>query len=80
VDYGGLKKRVKGASEGIRRTSPISTEFVELSAGPLLGRAEASGTRVELWEADGAKLVVRLAEGEGLDVGSLAESFWRRRG
>jgi len=80
VDYGTLKRRVMRGTPRREQTGKVSPEFIELAPAPLLGRAKPPGMVVELWDADGAKLVVRLAEGEGLDVRGLAEAFWRRRG
>jgi len=80
IDYGALKKRVAPCRQGGEKAAKISTEFIELAPGPLLGHTGPSGMVVELSEADGSKLVVRLPDGAELDVGSLAEAFWRRRG
>jgi hypothetical protein len=77
LDYGALKKKMAGRRKAVGR-SPAG--FIELDAGPLLGGPEAGGAVVELWGLDGSKLVVRLPERDGLDVLSLAEAFWKRRG
>ncbi len=80
VDYGALKKRVARCPKGAEKSGKSSPEFIELAPGPWLGRADSAGMVVELWDAEGAKLVVRLADRDGLDVRDLAEAFWRRRG
>jgi hypothetical protein len=78
VDYGALKKRCNDP-EACRKTRDMPGKFIELPRTPVFGRAEPDGVVVELSDADGAKLVVRLAGGEGLEVRSLAEAFWSRR-
>jgi len=81
IDYGALRKRVTPRPRGGRNPREVSTEFIELApTPPLLGHSEPAGLVLELWDRDGAKLVVRLPEGDGLDVGRLAEAFWSRRG
>ena len=78
IDYGGLKRRMGGGiGRGRRRGSP---RFVEVDGAPSLGSAFASAsTTVELWSADGSRLVIRLREGAGTDLLSLAASLWQRR-
>jgi len=80
VDYGALKRRVTRRAEGGEKTGKISADFIELAPVRLFSRGEPAGMVVEFWDGEGAKLVVRLPDGEELDVGSLAEAFWRRRG
>lgn len=80
VDYGALKKRVTGGKPRGERRRKRSTGFIELAAAPLLGQANCAGMVVEFWDREGAKVVVRLPAGEGLDVRGLAEAFWGHRG
>ena len=79
IDYGALKRRTTRRPQDGKRAGRTS-EFVELAPAPLIRRAQPFGMEVELWGADGAKLVLRLPAGERLDVETLAEAFWRRRG
>jgi hypothetical protein len=79
VDYGTLKKRAtRRPRDG--ETAEVIPEFVALDPGPLVARTQSAGPVVELWRADGAKLVLRLPADERLDVDRLAEAFWRRHG
>lgn len=78
VDFGTLKKRANALPQA-GQDGEIS-EFVELAPqAPLIGRAHPAGAVVELWGADGARLVLRLPAAEELDVRRLAEAFWSRR-
>jgi hypothetical protein len=78
VDYGALKTRCDLRSAG------ESGVFVEVEASRLLSppaaardpRLEGAGTVVEMYRPDGARLVVRLAAQDGLDVVGLAGAFW----
>ena len=49
-------------------------------APQLFGRPEPVATEVELVAVDGARLVVRVEGGQGLDVADLARAFWSRTG
>jgi hypothetical protein len=79
LDYGSLKKRVGrspgGGSGNTDRVSP----FVEMDPRHLVPEREPHGGVVELVDADGTKLVVRLSGRESLDVPALVEAFRRRR-
>jgi hypothetical protein len=78
IDYGGLKRRMGTRVGRVRRTR--RPRFVEVGDGSSLGSALGTvGTTVELWSADGSRLVIRLREGEGVDLLSLAASLWQRR-
>ena len=79
VDYGALKKRTAHAQAG-QKTLKMPSRFIELAPAPVFGRTDPAGVVVELSDEDGMKLVVRLPGSEGLDVQSLAEAFWGRRG
>ena len=78
IDYGGLKGRMgEGAGRG-RRTGRL--RFVEVGGAPSLESALGTASiTVELWSGDGSRLVIRLREGEGTDLLSLAASLWQRR-
>jgi hypothetical protein len=80
IDYGALKKRVTARLKGDEKTGKISTEFIELTSAPLLGPAEAAGMVVELWDGNGARLLVRLGAGNGASAERSAEGFRNRRG
>lgn len=79
VDYGALKRRVDGDG-GARRDGMEGAVggFVELRSSAFLGVPPAGGMEVELCGVDGARLVIRGAGREAVDVVGLAESFWRR--
>jgi hypothetical protein len=53
--------------------------FVELSPAQLMGPMQPAGPVVELTDADGAQLTVRLPDNSELDMEGLAEAFWSRR-
>ena len=71
LGYQTLKKRVKRAS-----TVRCDGGFVELEGAQLVGSRWSVGTELEFVRADGAKLMIRLPGGEGLDVQGLAAAFW----
>jgi hypothetical protein len=74
LGYESLRQRVE------RDRPAVQTKgFVEIDGAELLGVGRNPGTVVELWDGDGAKLLIRLNEREALDVVSLAAAFWRRR-
>ena len=79
VSYDSLKKRL-----GTRRARPAAakpapaTTFVEIG-NPLPFVSGTSGASVELTTGDGAKLAIRLAAGDTLDVVGLAREFWDRQ-
>jgi hypothetical protein len=76
VNYGALKRRVdRSAAPRAERSAP---RFVELNGAEVFGAREPADSVVELSGADGAKLTVRLRNGEPLDVVALAGAFLRR--
>jgi hypothetical protein len=82
LSYGTLRKRLERtmrAGRQPRGSSSAVKGFVELEGGELLGALSAGGSVVELTRSDGAKLVVRLAGAEALDVVALSEAFFARR-
>lgn len=82
VNYESLKGRVAAATrarEG-RVAKRAGASFVELRPTALLpGALPPSGPSVELGDARGATLTIRLGSGERLDVVALASAFWTRR-
>ena len=78
VNYENLKDRLVRSS---RRTAEpaAAPAFVELDAAPLIGPVGRAGAVVELTGADGARLTIRLGERDDLDLGALADGFWRRQ-
>ena len=78
LDYGRLKQRVAGTSEVGGENGRGSDGFIELNAGEFIAPCEPTETVLELSGADGARLVVRLAGQEAVDVVGLADAFWRR--
>lgn len=80
LSYESLKKRAAQSPGGGRgRKRRPADDFVELSGAQIFG-ASASLRTVELSDGDGARLAVRLADGDELDVLGLVESFWSRHG
>ena len=82
VNYESLKGRVAAATrarEGRVATRSVAS-FVELPPTALLpGALPPTGPSVELGDARGATLTIRLGSGERLDVVGLASAFWTRR-
>jgi len=79
LNYMNLRKRAEAASEEASAVGVVPTGFVEVSTAQLLSGPEGSQTKVEMVEADGTKVVVRLPSRQRLDVERLVETFWRRR-
>jgi hypothetical protein len=79
VNYEYLKMRLKGRMSPKKRPSsrPAAT-FVEVgTALPFAGGS--AGATLELTEGNGAKLAIRLAAGDRLDLVGLVREFWSRR-
>jgi hypothetical protein len=79
VSYDSLKSRLKGRPPQSRapKSAPAAA-FVDL--GPALPFATGpAGATLELTDSSGAKLAVRLAAGDTIDLPGLARDFWRRR-
>jgi hypothetical protein len=80
LSYDSLKGRVLAAPGGGRGGQQGYRGFVDFGSAPLMGLGQpAAGPVVELSDADGAKLTIRLTGGGELDARALAESFWARR-
>jgi hypothetical protein len=79
VSYDSLKTRM-GTRRGRPAAAkpPAATTFVEIGT-PLPFVSGTSGASVELTTGDGAKLAIRLAAGDKLDVVDLAREFWDRQ-
>jgi len=83
VDYGTLKHRLE---EGPAVAGTASERSVEdayaVMTLPLPGNAAPSmvGAEVELLEADGSRLTIRLPDSGGLDVASVVAAFRRHAG
>jgi hypothetical protein len=79
LDYGSLKKRVERSSDSGSGDADNVVRFVELDPRHLVPELSPSGAVVELLDAKGTKLVIRLSARESLDVPALVEAFRRRR-
>jgi len=82
VNYESLKGRVGGARGGRepRAAKPATPRFVELrpTPRPLVASPLPTGPSVELVDARGEKLTLRLGPDERLDVVGLVRTFWAR--
>ena len=78
LNYPTLQARVAQRAAVARRDGVGPAGFVALDGAPVLGVASPAGSVVELAGADGATLVIRLADREALDVLGRADAFWRR--
>jgi hypothetical protein len=76
VSYNSLQQRVQGTRAKRRESKGSAATFVEL--GPPLPFG-GGGPTLELTDSDGAKLAVRLAASEIIDITGLAREFWSRR-
>ena|ERR1700690_1832810 len=78
LSYRSLKDRMAESAPPVGRPrTPFG--FVELSPDSLMSDASPAAAVVEISDPDGAKLVIRLRDPADVDVGGLAEAFWRRR-
>jgi hypothetical protein len=80
LNYESLKQRLALADQAATEpgAAPPATRFVELSGVELLGPA-AHAPVVELSDAEGTRLTMRLVPGSEIDVARLVEAFVRRR-
>jgi hypothetical protein len=74
LNYNALRTRLEATNGGAVATSPA--RFVELNGAQVLGVA-TTGAVVEVADAHGARLTVRLDAGTPLDVARLVEAFRR---
>lgn len=72
IDYGALKKRMEAEDAG------CTPRFIELKAIPVAQSPIAEGSVVDLVDADGAKMTIRLAPGASVNVAELVSAFRRR--
>jgi len=80
VDYESLARRVAEAGAGERGGGVPAAAFVELTGAQLLGAASTPpGPVVEMADADGVRLTIRLADGAPLDVAAVVHGFRRPR-
>jgi hypothetical protein len=80
LNYESLKTRLDEAtSHGHGAQSGAGVDFVELSGAQLLGLPVAAGPVVELSDASGGRLTMRLAAGSALDVAQLVAAFRGRQ-
>ena len=76
VDYRGLEFRATGVdkSKSAQAPAPTQTRFVELS--PLTSPRRAEHT-IELEDAAGRKMIVKVCGGSLTELLPLAQAFWR---
>jgi len=79
VNYESLRRRVERETRGGSGSGQHLGGFFELSMAELVPSSSTAGAVVELSGVDGAKVMVQLPCGDGVDVLGLAEAFWRRR-
>jgi hypothetical protein len=81
VNLDGLKRRIaEAAAAGAGTKAAPSNAFVELTGAQLLGGpAPTAGTVVELSDASGTRLAIRLAREAVVDVAGLIAAFRQRR-
>ena len=73
LDYGNLKKRLRGGTGGEEAGTPGG--FVEVGAGNLAEVLGGGGAEVEVWDGEGGRLRVSLPGREGLDVAAVVRAF-----
>jgi len=61
-----------------RRGGAGAADFIELEAAPFIGSLAPAEAVIELADAAGAKLTIRLAGRGEFDVAGLVGAFWRR--
>ena len=79
LSYDSLKRRVIAAPGNGQGGGKDHPGFVDIGPAQLMGLSQPTGPVVELSDAEGAKLMIRLTDGSELDMGGLAEAFWSRR-
>ena len=72
IDYGALRQRVDAGRCTAAVESADAPSFVEVDGATVFG---AAGPVIELTDATGTRLTVRLAAGSEFDLGRLVESF-----
>jgi hypothetical protein len=79
LDYGSLRKRVEHSPESEPGDTDSVSRFVEIDPRHLVPGPAPSGAVVEVVDAEGTKLVVRLSDRESLDVPALVAAFRQHR-
>ena len=81
VDYGKLKQLLELGDAAAARSEADEGGFAMMTL-PLPGVAEpmSTGAEVELYDADGSRLSIRLPSHGGLDVASVVAAFRSRAG
>jgi len=74
LNFESLKRHLEDEAVALGSASG-APKFVELSGAQVLGAPTPDGPVVELCDASGARLMVRLAAGSTLDVTGLVEAF-----
>ena len=77
LNYRALRSRVEAGGEFAASAGAPTARFVELSGAQVLGVPAATGPEVEVCDALGARLTVRLVAGTQLDVARVVEAFRR---
>ena len=77
LNYRALRSRVEADGEVAASAGAPAARFVELSGAQVLGLPGAGGSVVEIADAHGARLTVRLVAGTQLDVARVVEAFRR---
>jgi len=72
IDYGALRQRVDAGHRRSAGESGEAPRFVEVDGAAVF---PAAGPVIELTDATGTRLTIRLSAGSELDVGRLVESF-----
>lgn len=76
VDYRSLAKRMKGEPRELEARGSAGVEFVEWRGVEILGhKAEAGGAVVEMSDAAGRQVKVRMSGGEGVDIAGIVAAF-----
>jgi hypothetical protein len=75
LGYRKLRDRVEQASATPNRRLAHANGFVELAGADLLAQRPSMGTELEVRDADGATLLIRIGAGEKLDVVGVVGAF-----
>lgn len=79
ISFGGLQRRIAEGAVAGRGTSGPGGGFVELTGAQLVGALPPSGTVLEVSDASGMQLALRLAGGVEVDVAGVVAAFRQRR-
>jgi hypothetical protein len=78
LNFEGLKRRMAEAAAGRTPVAAGSRAFVEWSGAQIMGTSSSVGTVVEVVDAAGNRLMVRLAPDAEVDVVRLISAFQHR--